>query len=93
MRWAWQWCVSSLKVFLPHRCVDATARLDAIKHRTTVTTRRETDFAKGLDDLLLQSSRRGVLITISDYLLTDLEPVLAGFRMFRARGWEVISFI
>lgn len=56
-----------------------------------LSPRGETDLAQGLDDLLLQSSRRGVLITISDYLLPDLEAVLAGFRKFRARGWEVIA--
>lgn len=51
----------------------------------------ETNLANGLDGLLLQSSRRGVLLTVSDFLVPDLEPVIASYRKFRARGWEVIA--
>ncbi len=51
----------------------------------------ETQLASGLDDLLLQAGRRGVLLVLSDFLVGDFEQVLASFRKFRARGWEIIT--
>jgi uncharacterized protein (DUF58 family) len=51
----------------------------------------ETDLAGGLDSLLLQSSRRGVLMVVSDFLVPNLEPVISSVRKFRARGWEIIT--
>ncbi len=51
----------------------------------------ETDLASGLDGLLIQSGRRGVLLTISDFLVPNLDSMVSGFRKFRARGWEVIA--
>ena len=51
----------------------------------------ETDLASGLDGLLVQSGRRGVLLAISDFLVPSLDSVISGFRKFRAQGWEVIA--
>ena len=51
----------------------------------------ETDLASGLDGLLVQSGRRGVLLAISDFLVPSLDSVISGFRKFRAKGWEVIA--
>lgn len=51
----------------------------------------ETDLAKGLDTLLLQAGRRGVLLIISDFLVADLQPLIASLRKFRSRGWEIIT--
>jgi uncharacterized protein (DUF58 family) len=51
----------------------------------------QTDLARGLDSALLQSSRRGVLLVLSDFLVPSLENVLASIRKYRARGWEIIA--
>ncbi len=51
----------------------------------------ETDLAKGLDGLLLQAGRRGVLLILSDFLVPDLQPLIAALRKFRSRGWEIIT--
>lgn len=51
----------------------------------------ETDLAHGLDTLLLQSGRRGVLLIMSDFLVPDLHPLVAALRKFRSRGWEIIT--
>lgn len=53
--------------------------------------RGETDLAKGLDALLLQSGRRGVLLIMSDFLVPDMQPLIAALRKFRSRGWEIIT--
>ena len=50
-----------------------------------------TDLAHGLDQLLVQSSRRGILLAISDFLVPNLDGVISSFRKFRARGWEIIA--
>lgn len=50
-----------------------------------------TDLAGGLNSALLRSSRRGVLLVISDFLVPNLEEVISSFRKFRARGWEIIT--
>lgn len=51
----------------------------------------QTALGEGLDDLFLQAGRRGVLLVLSDFLLDDFDKVLASFRKYRARGWEIIT--
>ncbi len=51
----------------------------------------ETELAAGLDALLIQSTRRGVVMVISDFLVPQVDALVASFRKFRARGWEVIA--
>lgn len=65
----------------------------SLVHRTIegLSPYGETDLAKGLDTLLLQSGRRGVLLIMSDFLVPDLQPLIAALRKFRSRGWEIIT--
>lgn len=56
-----------------------------------LTSHGVTDLASGLDTALIQSTRRGVMIIMSDFLVPSLEKVIASIRKFRARGWEVIT--
>ena len=49
-----------------------------------------TDLAVGLRDLFGRLPRRGVLLVTSDFLVDDLEPVVAALRLFRHRRWEVV---
>jgi len=49
-----------------------------------------TDLPKALRDLFDRLTRRGVLVIMSDFLVEDLEAVLASVRLFRHRRWEVI---
>jgi uncharacterized protein (DUF58 family) len=49
-----------------------------------------TDLPKALRELFDRLTRRGVLVIMSDFLVDDLEAVLAGVRLFRHRRWEVI---
>jgi len=51
----------------------------------------QTDLSRSLDDLIVRARRRGVLVVISDFLVPDLDRVMAGFRKFRSRGWEIIA--
>ena len=51
----------------------------------------KTDLAQSLDDLLVQSRRRGVLLVLSDFLSDNSSEVLAKLRVFRARGWEIVA--
>jgi hypothetical protein len=46
--------------------------------------------AGGLRDLFGRLPRRGVLLVMSDFLVDDLEPVVAALRLFRHRRWEVV---
>jgi uncharacterized protein (DUF58 family) len=46
--------------------------------------------SQALRDLFAQSSRRGVLLVLSDFLMDDLQEVFAALRLFRHRGFEVI---
>jgi uncharacterized protein (DUF58 family) len=57
----------------------------------TLTTRPTVRMAAGLRDLFEQSRRRGVLMLLSDFLMEDLEDVFAAIRLFRHRGWEVVT--
>ncbi|MCU0719558.1 MAG: DUF58 domain-containing protein [Pirellula sp.] len=50
-----------------------------------------TNLAKSLDSLFMQVKRRGVLMVLSDFLDSDLDPMLSSLRKFRSRGWEVIA--
>ena len=50
-----------------------------------------TGLAQGLEDLLNRSTRRGVLVMLSDFLVDSMDEVVARLRNFRARGWEVIT--
>jgi uncharacterized protein (DUF58 family) len=49
-----------------------------------------TRMAGGLRDLFEQSTRRGVLLLMSDFLMEDLEHVFAALRLFRHRGWDIV---
>ncbi|MEQ1824975.1 MAG: DUF58 domain-containing protein [Pirellula sp.] len=51
----------------------------------------ETDLAHSMDELLIRVRRRGVLLILSDFLVPDLDPVIAALRKYRSRGWEVIA--
>jgi uncharacterized protein (DUF58 family) len=51
---------------------------------------RSTRMADALRDVFTLSSRRGVLLAISDYLMDDLEEVAAAWRLFRHRNWDVV---
>ncbi len=51
----------------------------------------QTALAEGLDELFLQAGRRGVLLVISDFLVDNFDSVLASFRKYRSRGWEIIT--
>ena len=46
--------------------------------------------ADGLRELFEQSTRRGVLLLMSDFLMEDLEDVFAALRLFRHRGWDIV---
>jgi len=60
---------------------------DAIER---LATRPTTELAPGLRQLFERSSRRGVLIVVSDFLAEDLDAAFAALRLFRHRAWEVI---
>ena len=51
----------------------------------------QTDLSKSLDDLMLQSRRRGVLMLLSDFLVDNLHASISAIRKFRVRGWEIIA--
>jgi len=53
-------------------------------------TRPTTTMSEGLFELFEKSTRRGVLLLMSDLLVDDLEDVFAALRLFRHRNWEVI---
>ncbi len=71
----------------------ASIQQRALVHQTIeqLAPQGETDLAKGLDNLLVQSGRRGVLLIMSDFLVPNLDAVVASTRKFRARGWEIIA--
>lgn len=45
--------------------------------------------AAALRELFEQSTRRGVLVVESDFLMDDLDETFAAIRLFRRRGWRV----
>ena len=55
-----------------------------------LVTRPAQRMAAGLRGLFERSTRRGVLLLMSDFLVDDLEEMFAALRLFRHRGWEVI---
>jgi uncharacterized protein (DUF58 family) len=55
-----------------------------------IATRPVTKLADGLRTLFQRSSRRGVLMLMSDFLVDDLEQVVAAVRLFRHRQYEVV---
>jgi len=55
-----------------------------------LTTRPSTTMSDGLFELFEKSTRRGVLLLMSDLLVDDLDDVFAALRLFRHRNWEVI---
>ncbi len=57
----------------------------------SITTQPSTRMALGLTELFERTTRRGVLIVISDFLMEDLAEVFAALRLFRHRQWEVLA--
>lgn len=68
-------------------------RQRALVHRVIEDLRAKGpgDLSGCLNELLMQSKRRGVLMLLSDFLVDDLTPVVAGLRNFRAKGWEILA--
>jgi uncharacterized protein (DUF58 family) len=46
--------------------------------------------AAAVRELFQRTTRRGVLLLMSDFLMEDLEALFAALRLFRHRQWEVI---
>ncbi len=71
----------------------ASVQQRALVHQSIEELRPQgqTRLSQGLDDLLLQSKRRGVLLILSDFLVDGVEPVIASLRKYRAAGWEIIA--
>lgn len=65
-----------------HRILEGLEKL-----RPEPTTRS----AASLRDLFDRTTRRGVLIVLSDFLMDDLDEVFAALRLFRHRGTETIA--
>jgi uncharacterized protein (DUF58 family) len=55
-----------------------------------IIAKPSTKMAGGLRDLFEQSTRRGVLLLMSDFLMEDLDDVFAALRLFRHRGWDIV---
>ena len=60
----------------------------AIEH---IEPRPTTRMAEALRELFERSSRRGVLVLLSDFLMEDFDQVLSAIRLFRHRHWEVLA--
>ena len=75
--------------FLPGSTPDHVHRL----HQTIaeIETAGEVDWDRSLSELFRRTSRRGVLLLVTDFLCDDLEPLFSQVRLFRHRGWEVIT--
>ncbi|MBN1588266.1 MAG: DUF58 domain-containing protein [Pirellulales bacterium] len=56
-----------------------------------LATEPTAKMATGLHGLFERSSRRGVLLLMSDFLMDDLEETFAALRLFRHRNWEVVT--
>lgn len=56
----------------------------------TIATEPGTKMAASLGQLFEKSTRRGVLLLVSDFLMEDLEEVFAALRQFRHRQWETV---
>lgn len=83
-------CRDTLVDYLPPA---SSAQQRALAHATIekLMPTGQTDLSKALDELIIRARRRGVLLVISDFLVPDLDRVLAGCRKFRSRGWEIIT--
>jgi uncharacterized protein (DUF58 family) len=55
-----------------------------------LNTERTDRMAEGLRTLFERSTRRGVLMLMSDLLMEDLDDVFAALRLFRHSNWEVV---
>lgn len=55
-----------------------------------ITTAPESDLAAGLDSILGQVRGRGVMLLMSDFLVSDISELTAALRRFRHRGWEIV---
>ncbi len=51
----------------------------------------ESGVGAGLRDLFQRTTRRGVLLLMSDFLVDDLEELFGAVRLFRHRHWEVVA--
>lgn len=56
-----------------------------------IVAESQVDWQSSWSGLFQRAGRRGVLLLISDFLADDLKPLFAGVRLFRHRGWEVVS--
>lgn len=56
-----------------------------------VTTEPVTRLAPALRELFERTTRRGVLLLLSDFLMDDLDETFAALRLFRHRGLEVVA--
>ncbi len=80
---------SALRDYLPPGSTPTHVKLlhERIEQLSTAPTQT---MAPPLRDLFERSSRRGVLLLMSDFLMDDLEEVFAALRMFRYHNWEVV---
>ncbi|UUO04359.1 DUF58 domain-containing protein [Blastopirellula sp. J2-11] len=60
-------------------------RIEQIQTTTT------TQSAPSLRELFERTTRRGVLLFVSDFLMEDLDETFAALRLFRHRGLEVLA--
>jgi hypothetical protein len=80
---------NELREFIPPR--GAITHVAHVQQRIErLTTEPTTEMAAGLHHLFERSSRRGVLLLMSDFLMDDLAQVFAAVRLFRHRQWEVV---
>ena len=56
-----------------------------------ITTQPTVRMAASLNELFERTTRRGVLLVMSDFLMDDLAEVFAALRLFRYRQWEVLA--
>lgn len=76
------------EVTMPGGTAQHLARVHGLIESIETTPSRR--MATSLGQLFEQSTRRGVLLLISDFLMDDLEDVFAAVRLFRHRQWEVM---
>ncbi|PQO29059.1 DUF58 domain-containing protein [Blastopirellula marina] len=69
----------------PQHLSHVIERIECLKTRPTVRS------GPALRDLFERTTRRGVLMFLSDFLMEDLEETIAALRLFRHRGIEVIA--
>ncbi len=80
----------SLQDFLaPGSTPDHVTRLH--QELAAVNASGEAKWEPALSELFQRSGRRGVMLLISDFLSDDLDSLFSSIRLFRHRGWEVIT--